>query len=100
MKRLSTLMPLIAAALSTVTATAADPPSSMSMPGMQMTSALSAQKQKLGHTTGKVVQAIGAGACALHMPGASLPFIALWYAGPILLCALIGALLGPRVLRW
>ena len=53
-----------------------------------------------GAVAGLVAGAIGAGACALHQPGASLPFIALWYAGPILICALLGALLGPRVLRW
>ena len=53
-----------------------------------------------GAVAGLVAGAVGAGACALHMPGGSLPFIALWYAGPILLCALLGALLAPRVLRW
>lgn len=53
-----------------------------------------------GAVAGLVAGAIGAGACALHMPGGSLPFIALWYAGPILLCALLGALLAPRLLRW
>lgn len=53
-----------------------------------------------GAVAGLVAGAIGAGACALHQPGGSLPFIGLWYAGPILLCALLGALLGPRVLRW
>ena len=46
-----------------------------------------------------VAGAVGAGACALHQPGGSLPFIGLWYAGPVLLCALLGALVGPRVLR-
>ena len=53
-----------------------------------------------GAVAGLVAGAVGAGACALHMPGGSLPFIALWYAGPILLCALLAALLAPRVLRW
>ena len=53
-----------------------------------------------GAVAGLVAGAVGAGACALHQPGGSLPFIGLWYAGPILLCALLGALLGPRVLRW
>lgn len=53
-----------------------------------------------GAVAGLVAGAIGAGACALHMPGASLPFIGLWYAGPILICALLGALLGPPALRW
>lgn len=53
-----------------------------------------------GAVAGLVAGAVGVGACALHQPGGSLPFIGLWYAGPILLCALLGALLGPRFLRW
>lgn len=53
-----------------------------------------------GAVAGLVAGAIGAGACALHQPGSSLPFVSLWYAIPIMLCALLGALLGPRVLRW
>lgn len=53
-----------------------------------------------GAVAGLVAGAVGAGACALHQPGTSLPFIGFWYAGPILICALLGALLGPRVLRW
>lgn len=53
-----------------------------------------------GAVAGLLAGAIGAGACALHQPGGSLAFIGLWYAGPVLLCALLGALLGPRVLRW
>ncbi|HEV2442458.1 MAG TPA: DUF1109 domain-containing protein [Steroidobacteraceae bacterium] len=53
-----------------------------------------------GAVAGLVAGAVGAGACALHQPGGSLPFIGLWYVGPILLCALLGAVLGSRVLRW
>jgi hypothetical protein len=53
-----------------------------------------------GAVAGLVAGAVGVGACALHQPGGSLLFIGLWYTGPILLCALLGALLGPRVLRW
>ncbi|HJS89747.1 MAG TPA: DUF1109 domain-containing protein [Steroidobacteraceae bacterium] len=53
-----------------------------------------------GAVAGLVAGAIGAGACALHQPASSLPFVGFWYAGPILVCALLGALLGPRVLRW
>ena len=53
-----------------------------------------------GAVAGLVAGAVGVGACALHQPGSSLPFIGVWYAGPILLCAWLGALLGPRVLRW
>ena len=58
------------------------------------------QLRSTGAVAGLVAGTVGAGACALHQPGGSLPFAAIWYAGPILLCALLGALLGPRVLRW
>ncbi|MHB8816768.1 MAG: NrsF family protein [Steroidobacteraceae bacterium] len=58
------------------------------------------QLRATGAVAGLVAGALGAGACALHQPGGSLPFIGLWYAAPILLCALLGALLGRRVLRW
>lgn len=53
-----------------------------------------------GAVAGLVAGAIGATAFALHHPGGSLPFVALWFGGPLLLCALIGAVLGPRLLRW
>ena len=53
-----------------------------------------------GAVAGLVAGAVGAAVIALHHPGGSLPFIALWYGGPIVLCALAGAVLGPRVLRW
>lgn len=53
-----------------------------------------------GAVAGLVAGAIGATAFALHHPGGSLPFVALWFGGPVILCALIGAILGPRLLRW
>lgn len=53
-----------------------------------------------GAVAGLVAGAIGATAVALHHPGGSLPFVALWFGGPVILCALIGAILGPRLLRW
>jgi len=37
---------------------------------------------------------------ALHCTDDSLPFIAVWYGGTIVLCTLAGAALGPRLLRW
>jgi hypothetical protein len=46
------------------------------------------------------IVAIGAAAYAFHCPDDSLPFIALWYGASIAFCAGIGAVLGPRVLRW
>jgi hypothetical protein len=53
-----------------------------------------------GAVTGLVAGALGAAVFTLHHPGGSIPFIVLWYGGPIVLCALVGALLGPRLLRW
>lgn len=44
--------------------------------------------------------AIGATVFAVHNSAGSILFIALWYGGPIVLCALAGAILGPRLLRW
>jgi hypothetical protein len=53
-----------------------------------------------GAIIGLVAGSLGAAAFALHHSGSSLLFISLWYGGSILLCAAIGALLGPRLLRW
>jgi hypothetical protein len=56
--------------------------------------------REAGAVAGLVAGAVGAGACALHQPSDSLAFTGLWYTGPTLICAVLGALLGPRVLRW
>ena len=61
MKRPSTLALLVTTSLAALTATAADPQNGMNMPGMQMSGATSAQKDKIGRTTGKVVQIDAAG---------------------------------------
>lgn len=53
-----------------------------------------------GAVAGVVSGALGAVACALHAPDGSLPLILFWYGAPIILCALAGAALGPRLLRW
>jgi hypothetical protein len=55
---------------------------------------------RTGALAGLVAGGIGAMAYALHCPNDSLPFIALWYGGAIVFCALGGAALGPRLLRW
>jgi len=55
---------------------------------------------RTGAIAGLVAGALGAAVFALHHPGGSIPFLALWYGGPIVLCALAGAILGPRLLRW
>lgn len=55
---------------------------------------------RAGALAGLVAGGISAAGYALHCTDDSLPFIALWYAGSIGLCALAGAVLGPRLLRW
>ena len=55
---------------------------------------------RTGALTGLVAGGIGAMAYALHCPNDSLPFVAFWYGGTIVLCTLAGAVLGPRVLHW
>jgi hypothetical protein len=53
-----------------------------------------------GALAGLVAGALGATVFAFHHSAGSVPFIAFWYGGPILLCAVVGAILGPRLLRW
>ena len=53
-----------------------------------------------GAIAGLVAGALGAAVFAIHHPAGSIPFILIWYGGPIVLCALVGAILGPRLLRW
>ena len=55
---------------------------------------------RTGAIAGLVSGSLGAAAYSLHCPDDSLPFVAVWYAGSILLCALIGKSLGPQLLRW
>ncbi|WP_298373099.1 DUF1109 domain-containing protein [uncultured Bradyrhizobium sp.] len=49
---------------------------------------------------GLVAGGVSTVAYALHCTDDSLPFVALWYGGTIVLCTLAGAVLGPRLLRW
>jgi hypothetical protein len=53
-----------------------------------------------GAIAGLVSGALGSLICVLHYTASSIPFVALWYGGTIVLCATIGAALGPRLLRW
>jgi hypothetical protein len=55
---------------------------------------------RTGAVAGLVAGGISATAYALHCPDDSLPFIALWYSGTILLCTFAGAALGSRLLHW
>jgi hypothetical protein len=56
--------------------------------------------ERTGAIAGLVAGALGATAYAFHCSDDSLPFIAIWYGAMVLLCAWIGARLGPRLLRW
>jgi len=55
---------------------------------------------RAGAVAGLVAGGISAMAYALHCTVDSLPFVAVWYGGTIVLCTLAGAALGPRLLRW
>ena len=56
--------------------------------------------KRTGAIAGLVASALGATVFAFHYSSGSIPFIALWYGGPILLYAVVGAILGPPLLRW
>lgn len=53
-----------------------------------------------GAAGGLVSGSLGALVYALHCPELAAPFIGLWYLFGVLIPAGIGALLGPRLLRW
>jgi hypothetical protein len=56
--------------------------------------------RRAGALAGLIAGSISAAAYALHCMDDSVPFVALWYSGTIILCTAAGALLGPRLLRW
>jgi hypothetical protein len=53
-----------------------------------------------GAISGLQAGAVGASIYALHCPELAVPFVAIWYGLGMLLWAVVGAVLGPRVLRW
>jgi hypothetical protein len=55
---------------------------------------------RAGAFAGLIAGGVSAMAYALHCTDDSLPFIAVWYGGTIVLCTLAGAALRPRPLRW
>jgi len=55
---------------------------------------------RAGAVAGLIAGGVSAMAYALHCTDDSLPFVAVWYGGTIVLCTLAGAVLGPRLLRW
>jgi len=56
--------------------------------------------ERTGAIAGLVAGALGATAYAFHCSDDSLAFVAIWYGAMVVLCAWIGARLGPRLLRW
>ena len=57
-------------------------------------------QERTGALAGLIAGGVSAMGYALHCTDDSLPFIAIWYGGTIVLCTLAGAALGPRLLRW
>jgi hypothetical protein len=55
---------------------------------------------RAGAVAGLIAGGVSHCAYALHCTDDSLPFVAVWYGGTIVLCTLAGAALGPRLLRW
>jgi hypothetical protein len=56
--------------------------------------------RRAGAAAGLFAGALGALSYSLVCPEASLTFVAIWYSLGIALAGLLGALLGPRILRW
>ena len=54
----------------------------------------------IGAVIGLLSGAIGAVAYALHCPETAAPFLAVWYVLGLVTPAVLGAAIGPRVLRW
>jgi hypothetical protein len=55
---------------------------------------------RTGAFAGLIAGGVSATAYALHCTDDTLPFVAVWYGGTIVLCTMAGAILGPRLLRW
>jgi hypothetical protein len=56
--------------------------------------------RRAGAAAGFAAGAIGALAYTLHCPELDAPFLALWYVAGILIPTVVGAVIGPRLLRW
>lgn len=53
-----------------------------------------------GAASGLLAGALGALVYALHCTEIAAPFLGIWYVIGMLIPTAIGALLGPRMLRW
>lgn len=53
-----------------------------------------------GAMVGLAAGGFGAASYAMHCQETAAPFLLIWYSLGVLACCLIGAVLGPRILRW
>ena len=53
-----------------------------------------------GAMVGLAAGGFGAASYAMHCQEATAPFLFIWYSLGVIACGFVGALLGPRVLRW
>jgi hypothetical protein len=53
-----------------------------------------------GAAAGALAGGVGAAVYALHCMELTAPFLAVWYVSGIAVPVLVGAALGPRLLRW
>ena len=56
--------------------------------------------RRAGAAAGFAAGAIGALAYTLHCPELDAPFLAIWYVAGVLVPTVVGAIVGPRLLRW
>ena len=56
--------------------------------------------RRAGAAVGFAAGAIGALAYTLHCPELNAPFLGIWYVAGILIPTVVGAVVGPRLLRW
>lgn len=56
--------------------------------------------ERAGWLTGLAAGALGAAAYNLHCPFNDIYYIGLWFTIPVLLSAIVGRLLVPRLIRW
>jgi len=53
-----------------------------------------------GGAAGLAAGGLAAAIYSLHCPETGAPFVAIWYSAGMLIPCILGALLGPRLLRW
>jgi len=58
------------------------------------------QPARAGAAAGALAGGVGAAVYALHCMELTAPFLAVWYVSGIVVPVLVGAVLGPRLLRW